>query len=318
MEKWQHFCDEFKKYLTTQKNLSDRTVISYTSDLHRFRCWLASNYDLWDPLQVTTRHIRGYLVSLYEGGYARSTVARHLSCLRTFYKYLTRINAVSANPLTLVHSPRKARYLPQFLYFEEVIKLVEAAGEGSALALRDRALLELFYSSGLRINEVVQLNIGDVDFSLRSLRVKGKGGRERIVPFGTPAAIALNKYLQTARPQLTGELVPDPGAPFFVNWRGKRLTTRGLYGIIVGYLRKVAPTRNLTPHSLRHTFATHLLEGGADLRSVQELLGHARLSSTQIYTHITGERIKAVYERTHPRAREHGKGGQDPCLRRQR
>lgn len=309
MKKWKYFCDEFKKYLKIQKNLSDKTVINYMSDLHHFRCWLASNYDLRDPLEVTTRHIRGYLVSLYEGGYARSTVARHLSCLRTFYKYLTRINAVSTNPLTLVHSPRKARYLPRFLYLDEVVRLLDAVGDGSALALRDRALLELFYSSGLRVSEVVQLNIGDVDFSLRSLRVKGKGGRERIVPFGNPAAIALNKYLRTARPQLAGSPNPSPGDPFFVNWRGKRLTTRGLYGIIVGYLHKVAPDRNLTPHSLRHTFATHLLEGGADLRSVQELLGHARMSSTQIYTHITGERIKAVYERAHPRAKEHGKGG---------
>lgn len=309
MENWQLACEEFKKYLKTQKNLSDKTVLNYMSDLNHFWCWLISNHDLRDPQQVATKHVRGYLAGLYEAGYARSTVSRQLACLRTFFKYLIRINAVTTNPLTLVRSPRKTRYLPQFLYPGEVTALFGNTGENSALALRDQALLELFYSSGLRVGEVVQIDIGDVDFSLQSLRVKGKGRKERIVPFGSPAAAALKKYLQMARPQLTGSRTPNHRDAFFVNWRGKRLSTRGLYGIITGYLRKVAPSRNLTPHSLRHTFATHLLEGGADLRSVQELLGHARMSSTQIYTHITGERIKAVYEKAHPRAKEPGKGG---------
>lgn len=308
MENWQKACEQFQKYLKTQKNLSDNTVLNYMSDLCHFWDWLSKNHDLSEVEQVKVRHIRGYLASLYEAGYARSTISRHLACLRTFFKYLVQINAIPTNPMALVRGPRRTRYLPQFLYPDEIAVLFDTPKGNSDLAIRDRALLELLYSSGLRIGEVAKINIGDVDFSIGSLRVQGKGRRERVVPFGSSAATAMEKYLQRARPRLTKSEHPNQKDPFFVNWRGKRLTTRGLYGIITGYLHKVAPTRNLTPHSLRHTFATHLLEGGADLRSVQELLGHARMSSTQIYTHITGERIKAVYEKAHPRAKKRRKG----------
>jgi len=310
MENWQKVCEEFQNYLKTQLNLSDKTVLNYNSDLRHFWDWLSVNHDLSEVEQVKVRHIRSYLASLYETGYARSTISRHLACLRTFFKYLVQINAISTNPMALIHGPRRTRYLPQFLYPEEVTALFDAVEGNSDLALRDRALLELLYSSGLRIGEVVKLNIGDVEFSIGSLRVQGKGRIERVVPFGSCAAAAMENYLQRARPRLTKNKHPGQKDAFFVNWRGKRLTTRGLYGIVTGYLHKIAPTRNLTPHSLRHTFATHLLEGGADLRSVQELLGHARMSSTQIYTHITGERIKAVYEMAHPRAKEEQRKGE--------
>jgi integrase/recombinase XerC len=301
---WQDICHEFINYLKTQKNLSDQTAVSYLSDLKHFQSYL-ENKQIKSPEGVTTNIIRDYLSQLYKTGYARSTISRRLSCLRSFFRYLNQSGRINTNPLLLISTPKKGRALPQFLYQTEVEKLLhQPESRKGMLGLRDRAMLELIYSSGLRIGEVVQINITDMDFSGRSVRVRGKGRKERIVPFGDHASDALQEYLQKARPVLTGKKIPSSEEPFFVNFKGNRLTTRGIYGIITKYLKMVAPFRNLTPHSLRHTFATHLLEGGADLRSVQELLGHSRMSSTQIYTHITGERIKSVYQKAHPRAKE--------------
>lgn len=304
MGNWKEICEDFIDYLKTQKNLSDQTVLSYKSDLNHFHNFLES-LQKQKPEEITTRVVREYLSRLYETGYARSTISRRLACLRSLFRYLNQTGKVDNNPLVLIRTPKKTRRLPKFLYPAEVDTLLEKPADKGNLAHRDKALLELLYSSGLRIGETVQINIGDVDFSMRSLRVKGKGGKERVVPFGSFASTAMQQYLKEAWPQLTGNRNLSPAEAFFVNWRGKRLTTRGAYGIVTKYLKKTAPDKNFSPHSLRHTFATHLLEGGADLRSVQELLGHSRMSSTQIYTHITGERIKAVYEKAHPRAKEH-------------
>lgn len=303
MENWKDICDDFLKYLRTQKNLSEQTVLSYSSDLKHFLKHLDS-MQIKEPAEVNLRVIRNYLSQLHEAGYAHSTISRRLACLRSLFRYLCQTDKIKDNPLVLVRTPKKAKRLPQFLYSTEVQCLLNNTWEKGKLGIRDHALLELLYSSGLRIGEVVQINVGDVEFELRSLRVKGKGEKERIVPFGSFASDALQRYMKEGRPLLSGKKNPLPTDPLFVNWRGERLTTRGAYGIITKYLKKVAPNRNLTPHSLRHTFATHLLNGGADLRSVQELLGHSRMSSTQIYTHVTGERIKAVYEKAHPRAKE--------------
>ncbi|NLH27911.1 MAG: tyrosine recombinase XerC [Syntrophomonadaceae bacterium] len=300
---WQDLYDEFIIFLKTQKNLSDQTALSYLSDLNHFQSYLQDK-QIETPEEVTINIIRDYLALLYKSGYARSTISRRLSCLRSLFRYLSQTGKINNNPLTLIRSPKKGRPLPQFLYQTEVEKLLEQPKSSrGALSLRDQAMLELFYSSGLRIGEIVQINIIDIDFSGRVVRVKGKGRKERIVPLGSYACQALFQYLQEARPVITKNRNPLPEDPFFVNSRGKRLTTRGVYGIVTKYLKEVAPFRNLTPHSLRHTFATHLLEGGADLRSVQELLGHSRMSSTQIYTHITGERIRSVYQKAHPRAK---------------
>jgi len=303
MEKIEEYRQLFINYLKNQKNLSERSIINYSTDLDHFLTFLISSAQIFDLNQIETKHLREYLSQLYASGYARSTIVRHLACLRTFFKYLSQLKAVKTNPLTLVHTPKGTRRLPQFLYPHEVNTLLDMQDRNDLLSIRDMAMLELFYSSGLRIGEIVQINISDLDFSLRCLLVKGKGKKERMVPFGTRAAEALRLYYVKARPLITGNPKPDAYEPFFVNWRGQRLTTRGVYGIVTKYLKEIAPTRNLSPHALRHTFATHLLEGGADLRSVQELLGHARMSSTQIYTHVSVEKIKIIYDKAHPRAK---------------
>lgn len=291
----------FIYYLKNQKNLSEKTVLNYLTDLNHFYEFLKL-IPILELREITPRVIREYLAQLYEAGYAHNTIARRLACLRAFFKYLLKIRIIETNPLTLIRAPRGIKRLPQFLYLKEVNILLSSVNQNNILGLRDNALLELLYSSGLRIGEVAQVNIGDLDFALCCLLVKGKGKRERVVPFGLYAAMALKTYLTKARPHLIGKAEVLPEEPFFVNWRGQRLTTRGIYAIVKKYLKRVDLTRNLTPHAIRHTFATHLLDGGADLRVVQELLGHSRMSSTQIYTHVSRERIKTVYEKAHPRA----------------
>lgn len=293
---------DFIDYLKNQKNLSAKTVLNYASDIDHFLVFIKSSLQIEAIEQIDTNSVRQYLSHLYRSGYARSTVARRLACLRTLFKYLAQTRQISVNPLTLIHTPKGSKHLPQFLYPREVALLLDSHDKAGPLDIRNRAMLELLYSSGLRIGEVVQINTGDVDYQLRCLLVKGKGKKERVVPFGSYAADVLMIYLRKVRPILTGKKESCLNDPFFVNWRGQRLTTRGAYGIITKCLREAAPNRHLSPHALRHTFATHLLEGGADLRSVQELLGHVRMSSTQIYTHVSGERIKMIYDQAHPRA----------------
>jgi integrase/recombinase XerC len=293
---------DFIDYLKNQKNLSDKTILNYQVDLGHFLTFLDLRTNIRYPVEIDQKTVREYLSVLYGSGYARSTISRHLSCLRTFFKYLCRQQIIEVNPLTLIHTPKGIHRLPKFLYPLEIEALLGAPCPDEPLKRRDRAMLELFFSSGLRIGEAVLIDVGDLDFPLRCLLVKGKGRKERVVPFGSYASDALSDYLKLAWPQLTRKTQSDRLDPLFVNWRGRRLSTRGAYKIITRYLGKVAPDRNLSPHALRHTFATQLLEGGADLRSVQELLGHVRMSSTQIYTHVSGEHIKTVYQQSHPRA----------------
>ncbi|MGB9791402.1 MAG: tyrosine recombinase XerC [Thermacetogeniaceae bacterium] len=303
MEKLEIYCQLFLDYLRSHRNLSENSLINYESDLLHFIKFLKTVAQISDVGQIETRDVRQYLSYMYSSGYARNTIARRVVCLRSFFRYLLQQRAIEKNPMRLVRTPKGSRRLPQFLYIHEINSLLDKWPDNGILGIRDRAMLELSYSSGLRIGEIVRINIGDVNFSLRSVLVKGKGKKERIVPFGRRAEEALFLYYEKARPKITGNSCPDRNEPFFVNYRGKRLTERGVYGIITKYLKEINPTRNLSPHVLRHTFATHLLDGGADLRSVQELLGHARLSSTQIYTHVSGEKIKTVYENAHPRAK---------------
>ncbi|MBI3802364.1 MAG: tyrosine recombinase XerC [Nitrospirae bacterium] len=288
--------EDFTRYLTIEQNASPHTLRNYLSDLERFCAFLVGDRGREQsklPSLGSIDHltIRGYLAFLQKQGAKKTTVARKLAVLRTFFQYLVREGRVSVNPAKRVASPKQEKPLPKFLTVDQAQGLMTApAGEGWRV-LRDRAILETFYSSGIRISELVGLQPDDVDFVSGMVKVFGKGRKERIVPIGRKALEALRVYL-AARPAAAEGL--------FCNARGGRITTRSVDRLVKKYVRQIDQP-NAVPHSLRHTFATHLLEGGADLRSVQEMLGHVSLSTTQRYTHIQFDHLMAVYDKAHPR-----------------
>lgn len=296
----ENLAEEFLTQLRANRNYSFHTLESYGLDLRQFHDFLERKHSL-DIQKIDYLLIRSYLAFLKETGIARASVVRKLSCLRSFFKYLCRQGYLENNPIATITTPKREKRLPQFLYEEEVDKLLNLPDRASPLGIRNRAILELFYSSGLRLHEVVSLKITDLDFSRGYVRAFGKGAKERLVPLGGAARRAIQTYLETARPELTSGQT-TPAASLFVNYRGTGLSDRSIQRMFAKYLRQMALNRKISPHTLRHTFATHLLEHGADLRVVQELLGHVDLSSTQIYTHLTKERIRSVYLKSHPRA----------------
>ena len=253
------------------------------------------------PDEVTHLLIREYLASLKESGLTKSTIGRKLAAIRSFFRYLCRTEIVAYNPLLGVATPRRDRLLPHFLYVHEVEQLLAAPEAATPLARRDLAILETFYATGIRLSELVGLDLGDIDFSLGYVRVFGKGAKERIVPIGRVALAACEDYLVSARPRLAARS-QAAGKALFLNYQGGRLSGRSVERMLARYLDKIALGRQLSPHAIRHSFATHLLENGADLRVVQELLGHVNVSTTQIYTHLSKDRLKRVYDRAHPRA----------------
>ncbi len=290
---WQAAIDAFDEYLNTERVVSRHTVSAYLNDVASFAAHVGSA-----PAAVTPTVIRHYLGHLMELGLSRSTMARKLSAIRTFYRFEVRSARLQGSPAVAVRAPRMARRLPAFLYVEEMTHLLAAPDVTKPLGMRDRALLEFLYASGCRIAECVGLEAADIRVSAGAVRVIGKGNRERIVLYGTAAQLALRSYLEYARPVLAKR---DEDA-LFVNSRGTRLTDRSVRRMIDRYVQQAAVGKHVTPHAFRHSFATHLLEGGADLRIVQELLGHQSLSSTQIYTHTAKDHLLRVYEATHPRA----------------
>lgn len=316
--------DNFLVYLKIEKNASPRTVENYQKDLFSGLDYFASILKKRDheihPDEISNRVYRLYLSHLQSRGLARSTIARRVAAWRSFYRYLKRENIITDNPMTRVASPKKEKKLPQFLYEGEAEMLVEAPDLNHPLGLRDRAILETLYAGGLRLNELVCLDLADLDLNSGYIRIMGKRSRERMVPLGSKAVESLHNYLNLGRPRLLmnspickgrkylhSEDKPVHGridSAIFLNRWGSRITGRGVRKILNKYVDKVSLEKKISPHTLRHTFATHLLNAGADLRSVQELLGHIRLSSTQVYTHLTGERLKSVYRKFHPRARE--------------
>ena len=290
------YADDFFKFLENERNASARTVINYRQALEEFRRGPA--LPPWQEL--TPDHFRRHLFALGKRNIARPTIRLHFAALRTFYKFLGERHGLSNNPLKEVQLPKLEKKLPLVLTIKQIGELLTAPlrieKEGQApswMPLRDVAIMELFYSSGLRLAELVALDVARVDHITESVRVFGKGRKERIVPVGVPALEAIQKYRQAAR--------IDRG-PLFISKLRKRLSARSVWLLLRRYLRHTSIPVQISPHKLRHTFATHLLDAGADLRSVQSLLGHASLSTTQIYTHVTVERLKRAYDEAHPRA----------------
>jgi len=294
----QEVFNKYINYLEAERNASPYTVRNYTTDLLDFFQFLTTKGV--GSLKEVDRHVlRDYLSHLMEQGRVKASTARKLSAIRSFYKYLLRERMVAANPIATTASPKLDRRLPSFLTQEEIEQLLEAPDLSKPQGQRDRALIELLYASGLRVSELVNLNLEQVDLHTREIRVRGKGSKERMVLMGKPAATALNAYLNQGRPSLLGEKRSNA---IFLNRYGQRIIERRVQKIIQEYAERAGIDKRVHPHMLRHTFATHLLDGSADLRVVQELLGHANLSSTQIYTHITKSQARKVYLSAHPMA----------------
>jgi integrase/recombinase XerC len=300
-----HTIDEFLKHLKYERNLSPHTLRNYASDLEQFKQHLFTIEKREDvPLEDIDRlTIREWMASLH-ADHKKTSVARKLASLRTFFQFLVREGKLESNPAKLVATPKIERKLPNHLSMEDAVRFIETPDTNTDLGRRDRAILEFLYATGIRVGELVGINIADVDFRERMVRVTGKRKKQRIVPFGEPAAQAVMYYIEHARGVFL-ENCPitqrDPNA-LFLNYQGTRITTRSVGRMIDKYIKLCADIHDISPHSLRHTFATHLLDSGADLRDIQELLGHARLSTTQIYTHVSMEKLVAVYDKAHPKA----------------
>ncbi|HEV7224908.1 MAG TPA: tyrosine recombinase XerC [Pirellulales bacterium] len=294
-------CARFLQYLKVERNCSAYTLKSYREDLAALAAYLVERYGQPPaPEEITTLDLRGYLSGLHEQGYAKTTIARRLASLRSFFRFGQREGWTKTNPAKPLRNPRKSRSLPHFLSSAELGRLLEAPPASERAGLRDRAILEVLYSAGLRVSELVGLNEGDLDLSAGIVRVRGKGKRERLSPVGSFAAKAVKHWL--AEREVSAKEPEGRGAPIFVNRFGRRLTTRSVGRMLEKYLAATGLDRRTTPHTLRHSFATHLLDGGADIRSVQELLGHKSLVTTQIYTHLSTANLRAAYEKAHPRA----------------
>ena len=288
---------QFLDYLEGGRGASPHTLRNYAGDLKDFLGFLNGK-----PLsEVDPLVIRSFLAHLKSRGHSKATLSRKLAALRSFFKYLARENHLRSNPVLGISSPRREKKLPQFLDLSEVTHLLEAPASKTWEGKRDRSILETLYSSGVRVSELVGLNRGDVDLFSGLLKIRGKGKKERIVPVGEKALQAIREYLESLPPPVNKKN-DGPQGSLFLNRSGSRLTDRSVRRLIVKYARRICLKSGISPHTLRHTFATHLLDRGADLRSVQELLGHANLSTTQIYTHVTTRRLQEAYTQAHPRA----------------
>lgn len=292
---------QFLNYLKVERNASELTIKSYADDLsHVMEFFQEQTGAVPIPKLVDVGALRGYVSWLHECGYARTTVARRLACLRSFFRYCNRERICDTNPARPLRTPRTGRKLPHFLTTEQVGALLSAPPANTDAGLRDRAILETMYSAGLRVSELVGLNVSDWDRPAGIVRVLGKGRKERLAPVGSFATKALDQWMAVRQ--------PDPKAPakqkdaLFLNRFGRRLTTRSIGRLLETHIATAGLSQQTTPHTLRHTFATHLLDGGADLRSVQELLGHKSLTTTQIYTHVSTRRLRETYEKAHPHA----------------
>lgn len=290
----------FVNYLRYERNMSPETIRAYEKDLHQFlRHFSKDDGEPVNPADLSSLQIREYLAHLKEKNYEKTTIVRKLATIRSFYKCLLRKGLVATNPLAEIPTPKVEKKIPHFLTVDEVEKLLNAPQGTGFQPIRDRAILETLYSTGLRVSELTALNVGDIDFTAEAVRARGKGRRERMVPVGSFALQAIRRYieLRAGVPNLNEK---DPDA-LFLNRFGDRLSSRSIRKIIDKYIKVTGLNQKTSPHTLRHSFATHLLNRGANIRVVQELLGHKHLSTTQIYTHITTDAMKKAYETAHPR-----------------
>lgn len=289
----------YKLYLETEKGASPHTITAYIKDIKDFSGYIQANYPGVDISAIDNLPVRRYLSHLQKQGFSKTTMSRRMSSLRSFYRYLVREEIIEQSPMVLISSPREYKKLPKFVEYDDICQML-ALPNNSPSGLRDRAILEVLYGCGLRVSELCSLTQQQINFSLGYLRVIGKGNKERLVPLGDPAIAALKDYIDKGR----GELLKDPDvkALFINSGKGEPLTTRGVRVIINKYVSSMASNLKISPHMLRHSYATHMLDNGADIRIIQELLGHESLSTTQIYTHITKSHMQEVYKNSHPRS----------------
>jgi integrase/recombinase XerC len=299
--------EQFLEHLRYERNVSAHTLRNYASDLEQFLDFLdpsdARPRTLPPVTEIDHLTIREWLAQLHTAQKKKASIARKLAALRTFFQFLVREGIVELNPAKLVATPRLEKKLPTHLSIEEAIRFIETPDLDTDLGKRDRAMLELMYATGVRVAELTMLNVGDVDLHNRLIRVTGKRRKQRIVPFGDPAGDAIRAYLSVREKFLLNAPISKRDEEvLFLNYQGTRITTRSVGRMVEKYIRICAGMHDISPHALRHSFATHLLDSGADLRDIQELLGHARLSTTQIYTHVSMEKLVEVYDKAHPKA----------------
>ena len=305
--------DRYTTFLRIEKNVSLHTLRNYISDIQQFLSFVEQSHTLAAPRSIDLKQVDHHVIHAYLSTLHRrnkkTSVGRKLSAIKSFFRFLRREGDIERDPTQIIASPKKEQPLPNHLAVDDMFRLLETPSQETPAGFRDRAMLEVLYSCGLRVSELVGLNWGDIDVNLEVVRVKGKGNKERIVPIGRKALIALDQYRQQI-PQLiatkrrktflAGGMTPL--SPIFLNVRGQRLTTRSVARLVAGYAQTCGIPLKMSPHALRHSFATHLLDAGADLRAIQELLGHASLSTTQRYTHINLDHLMHVYDKAHPRA----------------
>jgi len=302
--------ENFGNHLATERNLSPHTLRSYLADLRQFRRYLEESGLI--PPAVPEREqleaidhvaVRSFLSSLYRSKVRKVTIVRKVAALRTFFNYLLREGRVRVNPAEMVQAPKAEKYLPTFLPVEEMFSLLNVKFSEDAEGFRDRAMLELFYSSGMRVSELTGLNLGDIDFGRSLVKVRGKGKKERIVPVGQQALRSLQEYLAARNELLQKQRTSESDPPLFLSRNGRRINQRSVARIVDRYVLQSGISKKVSPHTLRHSFATHLLDAGADLRAIQELLGHENLSTTQKYTSVSVAKLMEIYDQAHPKAK---------------
>ncbi len=294
----------FLDYLKFEKNYSSNTVSSYEDDLLQLHSFFIKHFasEKYQLKSIDNLTIRLFLGDLIENGISKKSIARKLSSVRSFYKYMYRKRIIKSDPTINIATPKISKKLPSFLDESAISKMLELPDEAAVTGLRDKALLELLYSTGIRLNELIELNLENIDWYNKTLKVIGKGRKVRITPFGEKAKSALKKYLLSREELFSGTTSEKELRSVFISNRGKRMYPKGVYNIVNHYIQQVSDIEKKSPHVIRHTFATHLLNRGADLKAVKELLGHESLSTTQIYTHVNIDRLKSIYNQAHPKS----------------